>query len=68
MLGTPAAAGQGFDWDTLGLLPLDLSELDAIVEIFTAIADLPADRALGLDGFSRDFFKDVCQSSSRTSS
>ncbi|KAM0832353.1 hypothetical protein ACQ4PT_064959 [Festuca glaucescens] len=48
------------DWDALGLPSLDLSELDEAFtpeEILAAIADMPADRAPGPDGFSGAFFR-----------
>jgi hypothetical protein len=60
LLGTPVPAAHTFDWDALGLPSLDLSELDEAFtpeEILAAIADLPADRAPGPDGFSGAFFK-----------
>ncbi|KAM0837307.1 hypothetical protein ACQ4PT_061749 [Festuca glaucescens] len=60
LLGTSAPAAHTMDWDALGLPSLDLSELDEAFtpeEILAAIADMPADRAPGPDGFSGAFFK-----------
>jgi hypothetical protein len=60
LLGAAPSPLATIDWSALGIPQLDLSELDVPFtadEVRQAIADLPADRAPGPDGFSRGFFK-----------
>jgi hypothetical protein len=62
LLGAAPSPPAAVDWPALGIPQLDLSELDVPFtadEMWQAIADLPADRAPGPDGFSKGFFKAV---------
>jgi hypothetical protein len=55
LLGSAPSPSATIDWQALHMPQLDLSELDAPFsadEVRQAIADLPADRAPGPDGFS----------------
>ena len=60
LLGTPAEASETLNWQALGMHPADLSDQDVPFtadEILATITDMPADRALGPDGFSGAFYK-----------
>jgi hypothetical protein len=60
LIGSAPSPTTAIDWPALQLPQLDLSELDAPFsadEVRQAIADIPADRAPGPDGFSGGFFK-----------
>jgi hypothetical protein len=60
LLGAAPSPPAAVDWPALEIPQLDLSELDVPFtadEVRQAIADLPADRAPGPDGFSGGFFK-----------
>jgi hypothetical protein len=59
-LGRPEARSRSINFHELGILPLDLSDLEhpwTVDEIWAAIKSMPADKAPGPDGFSLLFYQ-----------
>ncbi|KAF0902626.1 hypothetical protein E2562_018257 [Oryza meyeriana var. granulata] len=60
IMSRPGPRTQKLNWQSLGIEPLDLAGLDdpfSEAEICKAIGEMPADKPLGLDGFTRRFFR-----------
>ena len=59
-MGTPSTRSKAIKWNGLGYTHHDLEDLDAPFtdqEIEAVIKDMPAEKAPGLDGFIRSFYK-----------
>jgi hypothetical protein len=60
VFGTTAARGVTINFNSLGISPIDLSEMGAAIgadEVLAAIRAMPPDRAPGPDGFPGAFYK-----------
>jgi uncharacterized protein YggT (Ycf19 family) len=64
IFGQAAVRRSSINFEVLGILPVDLHQLDLAItpeEVWAAIRDMPSDKALGLDGFTGAFFKSAWQ-------
>lgn len=60
VFGTAPCSGTTLNFQALGIVPMDLHELDADIsaeEAWAAVKELPTDRAPGPNGYTGAFYK-----------